>query len=146
MTAIGYPADKIRPLTFATYGDYARAYSQRQVMLMTSSWTMDYPDAENTIQLFYGPNAAPGSNTSNFDNPGFNALFERAAPMMPSTERTRLFQEMNQIVMDECASITGLSRTLVFMWNRNIIMQPDRSNSLGGYYLRFVDLRNTVGE
>ncbi len=57
---IGYPRDKIRPLTFATYGDYARAYLNREVMLITIGWTMDYPDAENTVQLFYGPNSSPG--------------------------------------------------------------------------------------
>ena len=49
MTDIGYPREKVRPLTFATYGDYFRAYSRRNVMLITSSWTMDYPDAENTM-------------------------------------------------------------------------------------------------
>ena len=146
MSDIGYPPEKIRPLTFATYGDYAQAYSQRRVMLITSSWTMDYPDAENTIQLFYGPNASPGSNSSNFDNAEFNTLFERAAPMQPTPERTRLFRAMNGIMMEQCASITGLSRTLLFLWSRETIMQPDRSNSLGGYYLRFVDLKDASAE
>ncbi|MCJ7815409.1 MAG: ABC transporter substrate-binding protein, partial [Xanthomonadales bacterium] len=41
---IGYPQEKIKPLTFATYGDYARAFLNREVMLITTGWTMDYPD------------------------------------------------------------------------------------------------------
>ena len=64
MGDIGYPPEKIRPLTFATYGDYARAYLNREVMLITTGWTMDYPDAENTMQLFFGPNGSPGSNSA----------------------------------------------------------------------------------
>ena len=72
----GYPADKIRPLIFATYGDYQRAYSQGKVTLINSSWTMDYPDAENLMQLYYGPNAAPGSNSASYNNPEYNRLYE----------------------------------------------------------------------
>ena len=139
MVDIGYPADKVRPLTFATFGDYARAFSQREVMLVTSSWTLDYPDAENTIALFYGPNASPGSNTANFDDPVFNRLYEQAAVMQPSAERGELFRQMNERVMAECAAITGLSRTLVHLWPRSAIMLPDRSFT-GGYFLRFVDV------
>ncbi len=55
MMAAGYPAEKIQPSIFATYGDYQRAYSQGEVTLIISSWTMDYPDAENLMQLYYGP-------------------------------------------------------------------------------------------
>ena len=145
MVEIGYPVKKIRPLTFASYGDYAKAYGQREVMLITSSWTMDYPDAENTIQLYYGPNASPGSNSSNFNHPGFNALYERAAPMQESPERTRLYREMNRLVIEECATISGLSRTMLLLWDRHAIMKPDRS-FIGGYYLRFVDILDDLSE
>lgn len=145
MIDIGYPEDKVQALTFATYGDYARAYSQRKVMLITSSWTMDYPDAENLVQLYYGPNAAPGSNSSNFDDPRFNQLYETAAGLPESPQRTELFRAMNQRVIDQCAAIAGLSRTLLFLWSRSAIMQPDRS-FVGGYYLRFVDTVDTAGE
>ncbi|MBT8061209.1 MAG: hypothetical protein KJO85_00910, partial [Gammaproteobacteria bacterium] len=77
MVDIGWPRDRVRPLIFATYGDYLRAYSNREVMLITSSWTMDYPDAENTVQLYYGPNASPGSNSSNYNNPEYDDLYRR---------------------------------------------------------------------
>lgn len=139
MTDIGWPADKIRPLSFATYGDYARAYSRREVMLMTSSWTMDYPDAENTMQLYYGPNAAPGSNSANFADTEYDRLYALSSSLPPSPERTRLYRAMNQRVIDECATISGLSRTLLFLWSRERIMQPDRS-FVGGFFFRFVDV------
>nr|NIP17241.1 hypothetical protein [Xanthomonadales bacterium]NIX12031.1 hypothetical protein [Xanthomonadales bacterium] len=139
MADIGYPRDKVQPLTFATYGDYARAYGQRQVMLVTSSWTMDYPDAENTIQLFYGPNGSPGSNSSNYNNEDYDRLYRRSAAMQPSEERTGLYRNMNELVIDDCASISGIARTLLFLWDRRAIMLPDRS-FVGGFFLRFVDI------
>ena len=139
MMEAGYPANKIRPLIFATYGDYQRAYSQGKVPLINSSWTMDYPDAENLMQLYYGPNASPGSNSANYNNPEYNRLYEISASMSESPERTQNYRKMNQLLIDDCVSITGISRTLLFLWDRKAIMKPDRS-FLGGYFMRFVDL------
>ncbi len=143
MMEAGYPASKIRPLIFATYGDYQRAYSQRKITLINSSWTMDYPDAENLMQLYYGPNASPGSNSANYDNPEYNRLYESSTAMNASPERTEIYREMNQMLMDDCVSFTGISRTLLFLWEKAAIMKPDRS-FLGGYFLRFVDLADTA--
>jgi len=139
MMKAGYPANKIRPMIFATYGDYQRAYSQGKVTLINSSWTMDYPDAENLMQLYYGPNASPGPNSANYNNPEYNSLYESSAAMNESPERTLIYREMNQLLMDDCVSITGISRTLLFLWDKKVIMKPDRS-FLGGYFMRFVDL------
>ena len=136
MADIGYPRDKIHPLTFATYGDYAQAYLNRKVMLMTIGWTMDYPDAENTIQLFYGPNASPGSNTANYNNEEFNRLYQASSTMSSSPIRTTMYRKMNRIVIEDCVTISGISRKLILLWNRDLAMLPDRS-FLGGHFFRF---------
>jgi ABC-type transport system substrate-binding protein len=138
MADIGYPSDRIRPLTYATYGDYARAYLNREVMLVTSAWTMDYPDAENTMQLFFGPNAAPGSNTANYNNEEFNRLYRASTTMQPSPLRTAMYRNMNRLVIDDCVTISGISRTLILLWKRQAAMLPDRS-FVGGYFFRFAD-------
>ena len=143
MMDAGYPANKIRPMIFATYGDYQRAYSQGKVSLINSSWTMDYPDVENLMALYYGPNAAPGSNSANYNNPDYNRLYEASAALNESPERTLIYREMNQLLMDDCASITGISRTLLFLWDKKFIMKPDRS-FLGGYFMRFVDIADAA--
>ncbi len=136
MAGIDYPRNKIRPLTFANYGDYAQAYLNREVMLMTIGWTMDYPDAENTIQLFYGPNASPGSNTANYNNEEFNQLFRDSSTMQASPARTKIYRKMNRIVIEDCATISGISRKMILLWSRDIAVLPDRS-FLGGHFLRF---------
>ena len=142
MADIGYPQERIRPLTFATYGDFARAYLNREVMLISFGWTMDYPDAENTMQLFFGPNATPGSNVANYNNEEFNRLYRASSTMQPSPMRTTMYRSMNQLVIDDCVTISGLSRTLILLWNKDIDMLPDRS-FLGGFFFRFVDPART---
>lgn len=136
LSDIGYPAEKVKQRTFATYGDYSKALSNREVMLMTQGWTMDYPDAENTMQLFFGPNAAPGSNSANYNNAEFDRLFRESATMNSSPERTALYRKMNDLVIGDCATISGVSRTLVLLWNRDWSIFPDR-NFVGGYFFRF---------
>ena len=144
MGDIGYPAEKIRALTYATYGDYAKAYLNREVMLITTGWTMDYPDAENTMQLFFGPNATPASNSANYDNEEFNRLYRASATMQPSALRTAMYRNMNQIVIDDCATISGISRRLILLWRREHALLPDRS-FVGGYFFRFVDASRAAG-
>jgi ABC-type transport system substrate-binding protein len=137
MTDIGYPTGKIRPITFATYGDYARAYLNREIMLVTTSWTMDYPDAENTMQLFFGPNATPGSNLANYNNDEYNRLYRGSSEMQPSPLRTAMYRNMNRILVEDCATISGVSRTLVLLWSKQFAALPDR-DFLGGHFVRFV--------
>ncbi|HSQ82760.1 MAG TPA: ABC transporter substrate-binding protein [Casimicrobiaceae bacterium] len=61
-------------------------------------WNADYPDAENFMQLLYGPNAAQ-ENNAQFDLPEFNRLFEQARSLPDSPQRTQLFDRMTRIAI-----------------------------------------------
>jgi hypothetical protein len=56
--------------------------------------------------------------------------------MQPSPTRTAMYRNMNRIVIDDCATISGISRRLILLWNRDLAMLPDRS-FLGGHFFRF---------
>lgn len=139
MKKIGYPPDKITLKQYATFGDMSRAWKNSTLPLVSKGWGLDYPDAENTLQLFYGPNGSPGSNDANYRNPEYDRLYEQTAVMLPSAERTALYQRMNQMVVDDCVSITGLSRTRILLWHKDVIAMPDRE-IVGGFFMKFVDL------
>ena len=139
LVELGFPQDKIGVETFATFGDFSRAMKNRRLDLFFLGWTLDYPDAQNTLQLFYGPHAAPGSNNFNYRNPEFDALYEQTTTMQPGPERTALYRRMNSMVIDDCVTISGLSRTRIHLWDKNVAMLPDRE-ILGGFFMRFVDV------
>ncbi|WP_417335380.1 ABC transporter substrate-binding protein [Halobacteriovorax marinus] len=84
--------------------------TKRQVMLYGIAWGADYPDAENFLQLLYGPNKAPGANGSGYDNPEFNKLFKTASVMQDSPERTALYEKMNRIAAEQAPWIYGVHR------------------------------------
>lgn len=139
MVAIGYPHDKVVRKTYATFGDISRAWKRGELPLVAKGWGLDYPDAENTLQLFYGPNGSPGSNDANYRNPEYDRLYEQSSVMLASPERTAIYRRMNQMVIDDCVAMTGLSRTRIYLWHKNVIAVPDRE-IVGGFFLKYVDV------
>lgn len=138
LTKIGYPKNKIKIKTYATFGDFNRDIKNSKTQMVPMGWGLDYPDAENTLQLFYGPNHSPGSNSANYNNPEYNKLFAKASTMQPSPERTKIYQQLNQMLVDDCVGISGFSRTRVRMWHKNAVMWPQRD--IMGNYFKYVDV------
>lgn len=78
---------------------------KRAVQMIDYGWIGDYPDTENFLQIFYGPNSAPGANSANYNNPQFNKDFEIAVKMQNSPERTALYEKLNQFLANEAVAI-----------------------------------------
>ncbi len=136
LTAIGYPANRIGARTFANFGDYSRAMSNRELMILSHGWGLAYPDADYIFQVLYGPNESPGANSANYKNEEYDELYRRAAVMQPGPERTEIYRRMNQIVIDDCVGMMALTRQRINLWHRDVIALPDRE-ILGGFWLRW---------
>lgn len=75
---------------------------QKRAQMFMLSWVADYPDPENFLQLFYGPNETPGANRVNYHNARFDQLYEEAARLTEGTQRRALYADMERIVMVDC--------------------------------------------
>ncbi len=78
---------------------------RRSTMMIDYGWIGDYPDTENFLQIFYGPNSSPGANSSNYNNPEFNKQYEIVSKMQDSPERTALYTKLNQFLANEAVAI-----------------------------------------
>ena len=125
----GYPDGKglppIKLLTIAIYADMANFIAkqleesgipvrvevvQKSLLLeMTSnsraaffrgSWIADYPDAENYLSVFYSKNPAP-PNYTRYNNPAFDAAFEKAIIETNDSLRYKLYQQADQVMMND---------------------------------------------
>lgn len=111
---------------------------KREVELGGMAWIGDYPDGQNFLQLQYGPNASPGPNASNYDNPEFNALYQRAVVMQPGPERDALYGKLAKIAAEDCALRLGVHRliyTLKNPWLKNWIYRD-----IGMGYAKYYDI------
>ncbi len=64
-------------LSFMTWDAYLSAINDGRVQLFYLIWVMDYPHAQNILQLFYGPNRSPGVNHANYENADYDAAYEK---------------------------------------------------------------------
>jgi ABC-type transport system substrate-binding protein len=69
-----------------------------KIPMRQDGWNADYPDADNFMQLLYGPNIGQ-SNDSHFNLPEFNKLYEQSRKLPDSPERTKLYDRMTDLVI-----------------------------------------------
>jgi peptide/nickel transport system substrate-binding protein len=125
----GFPGGKglpvIKLMTIAIYADMANFIAkqleesgipvqvevvQKSLLLdMTSnsraaffrgSWIADYPDAENYLSVFYSKNPAP-PNYTRYNNPAFDALFEKAIAETNDSARYELYRQADQLMIND---------------------------------------------
>ncbi|MBY0413237.1 MAG: hypothetical protein K2Q18_03685 [Bdellovibrionales bacterium] len=109
-------------ISAAPWPEFQAKLKKRSGQMFGIAWGADYPDAENFLQLFYGPNSAPGANSSNFNDAKFNKEFEAAVVMQDSPARTALYEKLNKYLAEEAVSLFGVHRqayTLQQSWLRN---------------------------
>jgi ABC-type transport system substrate-binding protein len=105
-----------------SFVEYLRRTKQGATQMFVAGWVIDYPDAQNFLQLFYGPNKSPGINTTNYQNPEFDKLYEQILSMPDSPRRTELYEKMARMVTEDCVWVMGsypLGFGLVQSWFKN---------------------------
>ena len=111
LARIGVRLD-IRLVDFSTLMDVVKS---RRAPAFSFAWGSDYPDAENNLQLFYGPNKSPSSNNFNYDRPEYNLLYDRVRIMPPSPELTELYEQMRDMVVEDAPMIGSMARTRYYL-------------------------------
>jgi oligopeptide transport system substrate-binding protein len=91
------------------------------VNFFRASWIADYPDGENYLSVFYSKNKVPfGPNYTGFNNKQFDALFEKAYQVSNDAERFELYQQMDNLVMQQSPVVVLYYDKLVNLYQNNI--------------------------
>lgn len=88
-----------------SWPQFQDAIKNRKGQVWSFTWGADYPDAEDFLQLFYSKNASPGGNDSNYANPDYDKLYDKALTLPDGPQRTAIYQEMEKMVNEDCAWI-----------------------------------------
>ncbi|MEO6190615.1 MAG: ABC transporter substrate-binding protein [Saprospiraceae bacterium] len=87
--------------------------------LFRASWIADYPDEESYLTVFYGSNPAP-PNYTRFKNAQFDKLYENAIGETDQVKRTLLYQEMDQLIIEEAPVIFLFYDQIALFCQKNI--------------------------
>lgn len=74
--------------------------SNSRAPFFRGSWIADYPDAENYLSVFYSKNPAP-PNYTRYNNPAFDAAFEKAITEVNDSLRYILYRQADQIMIGD---------------------------------------------
>ena len=92
------------------YNRFQEKMSKGTAQIYMLGWNADYPDPENFMFLLYGPNGKvehKGENGSNYNNPEFDALFEKMKNMENSPARQIVIDEMVTILREDSPWLWG---------------------------------------
>jgi ABC-type transport system substrate-binding protein len=134
MEAIGI---KVKP-DYRTFARFQEMVDSRQAQFFDLGWQADYPDEQTFLLLFYGKNRSPGPNNSNYSNPKYDELYEKASVMQRSPERDQLYLQMIKIVQDDCPVIFSCARVayaLHYGWVSNMVPNEFAHGNRAHWYL-----------
>lgn len=95
--------------------------AKKGVNFFRGSWIADYPDAEIYLSMFYSKNVVPnGPNYTSFFNKKFDALFESLSEAKSNEERFKLYQQMDQLMMNQSPVVVLYYDKLVNIYHNNI--------------------------
>ncbi|OTK51679.1 heme-binding protein [Acinetobacter baumannii] len=83
-----------KPMLFS---DLLRSQKQCEGMFGSSAWIADYPDGDNFMQNFYGPNTHM-TNWSCGSIPEFDELYRQSQQVKPGPERDALYRKMTRLL------------------------------------------------
>lgn len=86
---------------FNTRPRFLQKLRNGDTQLFRFSWTGDYPDAENFLQLFYGPNAG-SCNRVLFRDPVYDDMYREILSMGDTPERTVKYEKMSRYLLEQC--------------------------------------------
>jgi oligopeptide transport system substrate-binding protein len=105
-----------------------------QLFLLT--WYMDYPDADSFLSLFHSSN---GNNHTRWHSAMFDKLIEQASQTNNTTQRQRLYNQAQTILLEKEAAICPLF-TLKKLWVTQPRVRGIQFNSLNQLMLDEVTL------
>ena len=113
--------------------------AKSQALFFRGSWIADYPDAENYMAMFYSKNPAP-PNYTRYNNPAFDALYEKSLTEVNDSIRYQLYRQMDQMVIDDAPVVPLWYDVAIHLLQPNV--EGLTPNALNLLELRRVEIKN----
>jgi ABC-type transport system substrate-binding protein len=131
------------------YNRFQEKVRKGTAQLFFFGWNADYPDPENFLFMFHGPQSRAlknGENSANYTNAEYDRLFERVRAMDNGPERQALIDRMSEILRFDAPWAWGLHPqdfTLAHAWVYN--RKPNKMANNNLKYQRIdAQLRETM--
>lgn len=105
----------------STGATFREMVANSKLEFFRGSWIADYPDAENYMALFYSKNFSPaGPNYTHYSNKVFDHLYEKAMNETNDSLRFNIYNQMDQIIINDAVVVPLYYDEVVRFVNKNI--------------------------
>jgi peptide/nickel transport system substrate-binding protein len=92
-----------------------------EIAFWRGNWGADYFDPENFMALFYSKNHSPmGPNYTHYQNAAADSLYDLAMKLTDFTTRAKLYNEMEQVVLEDSPWIILYYNEIIYLKNRKV--------------------------
>ena len=88
-------------ITMNTFPSFLTKAKNGKLQFWQDGWAMDYPDAENVLQLLISKNHSPGPNVTFYENKEFDDYFNKLKTLPEGDEKYEIMNKMEQIIHDD---------------------------------------------
>ncbi len=86
-----------------TFSEFLKRQDDGKGQAYDAGWVMDYPDAQNMLQLLYGPNKPPGINSAAYASAEYDRLYEEMAVLDDNVpeqlaRKLELIEQMHKVL------------------------------------------------
>jgi oligopeptide transport system substrate-binding protein len=116
---------KVDPVA-VQFGDLLKDKKVSNYVTAQSAWIADYPDAQNFLQLLYGPNTGQ-SNEAEFKLAAYDRLYEKSLGFPDGEERNKLYRDMTRLLLAYAPWRLGVHRIfnhLQYPWVKGYKKHP----------------------
>lgn len=111
-----------------------------EYLLFKKSWFCDYADEENFMGLFYSKNFTPqGVNFFHYKNEAFDKAYERAQMEKSETEKIKLYQAMDRLLIEDAPVIP-------LYYDQVVRLVSHRVKGLGANAMNLLNLKTVIKE
>jgi ABC-type transport system substrate-binding protein len=113
-------------ITVSEFADNSKAAMACKLPMWSSAWLADYPEAENFLQLLYGPNIGQG-NSGCYKSAEFDEMYRELVTTPPGPARNQIVIKMSRQVEADTAWAMGVTRIrnwLVRPWMKGLKPHP----------------------
>jgi oligopeptide transport system substrate-binding protein len=123
-----------------TFAEWLRRRGENDGQIFDSGWIMDYPDAQNMLQLLYGPNRPPGVNGAAYASSEYDVLYEEMVTLDENNpeqlaRKLELITQMNEVLDRDVPWILMVNREDVVLYHDWYI--PPKPNPFAYTFIKF---------
>lgn len=123
-----------------TFSEFLKRQNDGKGQAYDAGWVMDYPDAQNMLQLLYGPNKPPSINSASYASDEYDRLYEEMSKLNDAVPEERdhkldLIKQMHEVLDRDVPWVLMEFRVIFALYHDWYL--PSKPNPFAYTYLKF---------